>query len=155
MTAAMTVGDLQADQANLAAALYRQCFDAAWERPWTAAEFTRLLAAPGCFGLLLSANGEASGLALGRIAADEAEVLTLGVAPQARRQGGASQLLAALCTRCRRDGARRLFLEVADDNLPARRFYDSQGLSEVGRRPAYFDRGAAAPAAAIVLRLDL
>jgi ribosomal-protein-alanine N-acetyltransferase len=150
-----TIGDLRADQAGLAAALYRQCFDAAWERPWTEAEFVRLLAAPGCFGLLLRVDGEACGLVLGRVAADEAEVLTLGVVPAARRRGGASRLLAAVCQRCRRDGARRLFLDVAEDNVPARRFYEAQGLSEVGRRPAYFDRAAGASVAAIVLRLDL
>ncbi|HJQ55564.1 MAG TPA: GNAT family N-acetyltransferase [Vineibacter sp.] len=155
MTTPTDIRDLRSDDAELAAALYRQCFDSPWERAWTAEEFARLLAAPGCFGSLWLCDRTAAGLVLARIAADEAEVLTLGVTPPFRRRGGARRLLAVARARCQRDGAHNLYLEVADDNVPARRLYAAQGLSEVGRRPAYFDRGADPPAAAIVLRLAL
>jgi len=42
------------------------------------------LALPGAFGLI----DDRGGMLLGRVAADEAEVLTLAVAPAVRRNGG-------------------------------------------------------------------
>lgn len=155
MTVPDVIQSLQLGESELAARLHRQCFDAPWERPWTAVEFDRLLATPGCFGVLLLADGVPCALALARVAADEAEILTLGVVPSARRHGHASRLLAALRRCCRRRGALRLFLDVAEDNLPARCLYKSQGMAEVGRRPAYFDRGSQGKAAAVVMRVDL
>lgn len=101
------------------------------------------------------ADDLACGLALARVAADEAEILTLGVIPPARHLGRASRLLASLLDHCRRRGARRLFLEVAEDNAPAQRLYQTHGMKEVGRRPGYFDRGPGGKAAAVIMRLDL
>ncbi|TXL82067.1 GNAT family N-acetyltransferase [Vineibacter terrae] len=138
-----------------AAALHARCFDAPWERPWSADAFGRLLATPGCFGLMLILDGQAMGMALARVAADEAELLTIGVAPDARRRGGASQLLSAIGRRCRRRGAQNIFLEVAEDNPTAQRLYQRHHFVVVGRRNAYFDRGQQARVAALIMRLDL
>ncbi len=138
-----------------AAALHASCFDAPWDRPWSADAFGRLLATPGCFGLMLILDDQAVGLALARVAVDEAELLTIGVAPDARRRGGASQLLSTLGNRCRRRGARSIFLEVAEDNPTARHLYQRHHFVVVGRRGAYFDRGEQARVAALIMRLDL
>jgi ribosomal-protein-alanine N-acetyltransferase len=136
------------------ALLHAQCFAALQERAWAAEEFAQLLATPGCFGLLSIADGQPVGLALARVAADEAEILTLGVMPQARRRGRGSLLLSTLARRCRRRGAQSLFLDVAEDNLPARYLYERHGFTVVGRRDAYFDRGKQGRAAALIMRLD-
>ena len=102
-------------------------------RPWTAAEFAVLLAAPGVFLL-----DEVDGLAVGRLVADEAELLTLAVRPDARRRGTGRRLLAAFEARAARGGAGRAFLEVAEDNGAARALYAGAGYGEVGRRPGYY-----------------
>jgi ribosomal-protein-alanine N-acetyltransferase len=148
----MDVRDLGRQDDELAARLHALCFDAPWERPWSAGEFAHLLDTPGCFGLVLEEDGRPIGLALARIAADEAEIITLAVVPAARRRRGASLLLSSLIGHCRQRGARLLFLEVADDNLAARRLYEAHGFTEVGRRDAYFERGAQGPMAALILR---
>lgn len=113
------------------AAIHRQCFTT--PRPWPAAGIAEILATPGAF--LLS---EPDGFLVGRVVAGEAELLTLAVAPTARRRGIAARLLAGFLGRAAGDGASRAFLEVAADNAPARALYAAAGFAEAGRRPRYY-----------------
>jgi [ribosomal protein S18]-alanine N-acetyltransferase len=130
------------------ARLHGLCFVA--PRPWTATEFGALLAQPTTRHVILP-----HGIAFGRIAADEAEVLTLAVDPARRGQGLGAQLLADLTALFLRDGARRVFLEVGVDNLAARALYTSAGFREVGCRPGYFTASGQPAVDAIVLARDL
>ena len=75
---------------------------------------------------------------MGRTAAGESELLTIAVRPAARRGGTGTALLAAYEREARNRGAETLFLEVAEDNAPARALYARAGWSEVGRRRAYY-----------------
>lgn len=104
--------------------------------------------------LLRADNGDA-GFALWRVAADEAELLTLAVRPIHRRQGAGRRLLMAVIDSARGAGVRSLYLEVGADNPAARSLYVSEGFAVVGSRPAYFGRGSGPPADAIVMRLTL
>jgi ribosomal-protein-alanine N-acetyltransferase len=113
------------------AALHEAAFTV--PRPWTAAEFAALLARPGA---VLAALPQ--GFALLQVTADEAELLTLAVAPAARRQGLGRRLLAAGLEAAARRGAAWAFLEVAADNAPARALYAATGFVEVGRRRGYY-----------------
>lgn len=144
-------------QADTAAILYREFFPQAWERRWSAEEFVRLLATPGCFGHLLidSADSAARGLILLRAAADEAEIITIGVVASHRRRGGAAKLLERATSHCVERGVHTLFLDVAEDNQPARRFYEARGFAIVGIRAAYYTRGATSPAAAVTMKASL
>ena len=63
------------------AALHARCF-AAHPRPWSATEIEGLLDSPPNFLIDLP-----QGFLIGRAVADEAELLTLAVAPETRRQG--------------------------------------------------------------------
>jgi ribosomal-protein-alanine N-acetyltransferase len=148
------VRTLEPPNGKEAALLHGRCFDQVGERAWSAAEIAQLLEAPGCFGLMLLVDGAPAGLAMVRVAGDEAEILTLGVVPEARRRGGATRLLAILLRHCHDRGVRRIFLEVAEDNVAARRLYEVHGFVAVGRREAYFDRGAHGRVAAIIMRLE-
>jgi ribosomal-protein-alanine N-acetyltransferase len=116
--------------------------DAAWNQ----AAFASLLDAPGCFALAAP-----EGFALARTVGDEAELLMLAVLPAFRRRGWGRALVAAACDEARRRGARSLFLEVGESNLPARGLYRAFGAVEVGRRRGYYQAGADA----ILLRLSL
>ncbi len=113
-----------------------------------------LLAAPGVAGLLLESGGREEGFALLRVAADEAELLTIAVAADCRRHGVGRRLLAAVIEHARHKGVHNLFLEVGADNAPARSLYAQAGFIEVGRRPAYYRR-LDGFADALVLRLGL
>jgi len=131
------------------AVLHAACFRR--PRPWTAAEFAALL---GQRATVLAALPE--GFALGRVAADEAELLTLAVAPHARRRGLGGRLVALYEAEAAARGARISFLEVAADNLPARALYAACGYAEAGRRPGYYGGSAGTPEAdAILLRRPL
>ena len=136
-----------------AAALYRLSFPQPWERPWSGDELSALLATPGCFGHLLI-DGEsdlACGLIVLRAAADEAEILTIGVVPAHRRRHGAVRLLERAIEDCSARGVYVIFLDVADDNEPARRFYQRAGFAVIGTRPAYYARGAASAVTALTM----
>jgi ribosomal-protein-alanine N-acetyltransferase len=147
------IAPLGALDLDLAATLYARAFDAPWERRWSREEFAGLLSAPGGFGMLLREGGEPVGLAVMRAIAGEAEVVTLGVSPAARRRGGARALLDAALFEAQTRGAREVFLEVAHDNAAARALYERRGFVAVGRRREYYDRGLTPPVDAIVMRI--
>lgn len=130
--------------APLLAALHARCFPPAAR--WDEAAMASLLAMPGCFAAV-----EPSGLALARVAADEAELLTIGVLPEARRRGLGARLLVTASAEAASRGAARLFLEVAVDNLAALTLYRRFGGTEAGRRRRYYPDGGDA----LILSLPL
>lgn len=101
--------------------------------PWSAGEIAATLAAPGAFLLV-----EPQGFLIGRVIADEAELLTLAVAPTARRAGTGARLVARFLTVCADKGAASAFLEVAADNAPALALYAGAGFADAGLRRGYY-----------------
>jgi ribosomal protein S18 acetylase RimI-like enzyme len=65
---------------------------------------------------------------------DASEVVAMFVAPEARGQGCAEQLLDAVAHRARETGGDRLLMHVTDGNEPARRCYARYGFTETGRQ---------------------
>lgn len=114
-------------------------------RPWSAAEIAGLLESAGVFLLT-----EPQGFLMGRAIAGEAELLTLAVAPEARRQGIGARLVAGFLTEARARQAESAFLEVAADNLAALALYDAAGFRQAGRRRGYYAT-AMGPVDALVL----
>lgn len=129
-----------ADIAPLAA-LHAACFS----DPWDAASLRRSLSAPGAFIF-----HHADGFVLARVAAGEAEILSLVVAPQARGKGLGHALLRAAIGEAERAGAREMFLEVGSDNPVALALYARLGFVNVGSRKGYYEGRDAQ-----VLRLSL
>jgi ribosomal-protein-alanine N-acetyltransferase len=123
---------------------------AGFAEPWSADSFANLLATPGTAGVLALDDDQPLGLVLWRMAADEAEILTLGVPPEHRRRGIGRFLLEAASAAMRESGVRRLFLEVAVDNVAAIALYRSLDFRPAGRRPGYY-RGADGPVDALIL----
>ena len=107
--------------------------EAATESPWSEADFAAMLADPTCF---LCADGDS--FALGRVAADEAELLMLATHPDARRQGRARARLREFESSARKRGAATAFLEVSAANAAARALYAAAGYAEAGRRRNYY-----------------
>lgn len=127
------------------AAIHAEAFDA----PWDAAAFRALLDQPGVI-----ARAEADGFILIRVVADEAEILTLAVRPAARRQGIAARLTAEAAAAAQSLGAARLFLEVAEDNAPARALYAALGFQPAGRRRGYYARRNGPAVDGLILALN-
>ncbi|PKP84529.1 MAG: ribosomal-protein-alanine N-acetyltransferase [Alphaproteobacteria bacterium HGW-Alphaproteobacteria-2] len=131
------------------ARLHARAFTGA-PRPWSAAEFNALLAAPGV--QLAAAD---AGFALIRVVAGEAELLTLAVAPEARRRGLGRALLARAEARAAESGAVEMFLEVAADNAAALALYAAAGYARAGLRRGYYHPASGAAVDALVLRKAL
>lgn len=130
--------------------LHGQCFG----RGWTREEFSRLLSDRNVVAQRALSGNTLAGFILSRLAAGEAEILSVAVAPSYRSRGLAQKLLQMHLRRLAGLGCRTLFLEVDEDNEPARRLYRRAGFEQVGRREAYYGRGTGARAA-LVLRRDL
>ncbi|WP_200306808.1 GNAT family N-acetyltransferase, partial [Paracraurococcus ruber] len=131
--------------ARALAALHALAFPPA--EAWGADVIALMLEMTGGFG----AWEPGRGLVLARAAAGEAEILTLAVAPAARRQGLGARLMASALAGAAARGAAAMFLEVAAGNAAARALYAGLGFAEVGRRRRYYADGADA----LVLRRDI
>jgi len=70
--------------------------------------------------------------------ATDAEIQTLAVAEEARRTGLGRTLLTSLLDAATERGVQAVFLEVREDNPPARNLYRSMGFEELGVRPHYY-----------------
>ena len=109
------------------AQLHALCFDA--PPPWRAEDFAGCLSSPLVF-VVADAQGVAYGFALGRVVADEAELLTLAILPTLRRQGRGRALLAQFHSQARQRGGRnQRFLRSAPATLPLVRFMSLRVIS--------------------------
>jgi tRNA threonylcarbamoyladenosine biosynthesis protein TsaB len=116
-----------------------------FDRPWNEGALRDLLRTPGTIGFAAS-----GGFIIVRVAADEAEILTLAVAPDARRRGTGKALVSAAAARAHELGARAMLLEVRASNASARALYKRFGFAEVGARKAYYGQEDA-----LILRANL
>jgi len=145
------IAPLSPADAAVVAALQAMSFPPGWPQ----ADFHNFLRDAAVFGFGARAQ-TLTGFILCRAAADEAEVLTFGVTPGLRRQGRGRRLLTVAMEEARQRGARCIFVDVAENNAPARNLYDQMRFVCVGRREAYYrGAGALAGTAALVLRCDL
>ena len=109
----------------------------AYPFPWTRGIFRDCLAA-GYPAYLLQEHGLAIGYAVISLAADEAHILNICVAPERQGRGHGRELLRALVNIARDQNAARIFLEVRPSNPNAIALYHDEGFNEIGRRPRYY-----------------
>jgi [ribosomal protein S18]-alanine N-acetyltransferase len=141
------------DRAEEIAALHAKVFEPAWD----VSSIRALLEHPAATSLVAVAGDPkaAIGFVIGQLAADEAEILSIGVSPNWQRSGLGTMLVEGLARAARRGEAKRLFLDVAADNGAARALYRRVGFEQVGIRKAYYQRTAIAAVDAITLVLPL
>jgi tRNA threonylcarbamoyl adenosine modification protein YeaZ len=131
----VTIRKAAVGEAPLLAGLHAECFNNAW----TAAEFAKLMAMPGAATYLACEGHEPLAFLLARRAAGEAEILTIGTRPFARRRGIAGLLVSHLAAELRMTKEAQLFIEVAADNEAGRALYAREGFTESGKRKAYYE----------------
>jgi [ribosomal protein S18]-alanine N-acetyltransferase len=122
-----------------------------FQRGWGEDEIRRLLIDPGVVSHCAKIGGAVIGFIISRMAADEAEILSVAIAPARRGRGLARPLLDLHLRRLAGLGAETVFLEVDEHNGAACRLYRRAGFYEVGRRQGYYEGGASA----LILRRDL
>jgi len=147
-----TSASIQALDANHAPRL-AEIHGTAFTRPWDTLEFERCLADRNIFadGVFLRGRGEPVGFVLSRRAVDEAEILSVAIAPEARGFGYARPLLDRHLQTLAQAGIRDVFLEVEEGNRPAQALYRGHGFREIGRRAGYYARPDGTRAAAITM----
>ncbi len=129
---------------------------ASFQRGWSEDEIYRLLAEKNVVAhraTIGARGGKVIGFILSRLAAGEAEILSVAVAPAWRGRKLARPLLDLHLRRLAGLGVRTVFLEVGEHNAPATRRYSRVGFSEVGKRQGYYQGEGGATA--LVLRRDL
>jgi [ribosomal protein S18]-alanine N-acetyltransferase len=102
------------------------------------------LLGPIAQGMAWAAELEArlAGILIGRVAADEFEILNLAVGKTHRRQGVATKLVKVAIEHTGFAGARQSYLEVRASNEGAIALYMQMGFQVCGRRPNYYHNPA-------------
>ena len=80
-----------------------------------------------------------NGFIVWRTVADEAEIISIGVAPDARRSGIAGTLILLMEQELKKSSVVNVFLEVSEVNYPAKKLYEKYGFKPTGKRPKYYD----------------
>ena len=101
--------------------------------PWSQTELEATLANPFTFALT-----KPQAFLLAQVVAGEATLLTIAVAPTARRLGLGRALVADFLAQSRQRQATTAFLEVAETNQAARALYAAAGFVPPGRRKGYY-----------------
>lgn len=140
-------------QSNSVADLHTKLF----HRGWGAGECHSLIIQESVFGYYcrFAKKDNINGFVLLRVAADEAEVLSIGTEQSAQNSGVGWRMMQAAIGEAEKRGAEKIFLEVDESNLPALKLYRKIGFDTVGNRNAYYDNGEGQKSNALVLELKL
>jgi ribosomal-protein-alanine N-acetyltransferase len=125
-------------------------------RGWPVEEFVGFLndgASP--VYIACDARRRIAGFALIRNVLDESELLTIAVDPKWRGKGLGRALLNAVFADLMLSPARRMFLEVDEQNLSALRLYQKLGFATISSRKGYYPRPDGSAATALVMARDL
>jgi [ribosomal protein S18]-alanine N-acetyltransferase len=144
---------LRPDRAQACARLHGQGF----AHPWSPEEMAALITSPSTVGAaaLDPVSGRLHGFVLSRLAADEAEILTIAVETAHQGKGVGRALLSENLRQAANAGAKTMFLEVAKDNVSALALYERFGFVRVGERAGYYRRADGSRATAVVMRKAL
>jgi len=147
------VREIRPGEIGVLVSLYGVCFEELYPEPTASS----LLLTPGawCHLAFCEVDGSALGFAIVRTIFDEAELLTIGVLPAARRRGAAIALLKAGFIAARSSGAHAIYLEVGEDNPAAMALYRKLGFRATGRRKNYYRRANRRQVAAILMMAEL
>jgi ribosomal-protein-alanine N-acetyltransferase len=128
---------------------------AAFHRGWGEGEFEGMLTERNTLVHRLRSGRTIIGFAASRLAADEAEILSIAVAASHRGRGLSRDLLLTHLGHLSGRGARTIFLEVEENNQPARRLYERAGFTVAGRRERYYRQPGGEQLNALLMRRDL
>jgi [ribosomal protein S18]-alanine N-acetyltransferase len=137
------------------ASAFAEIHSASFHRGWGEAEFEGMLTERNTLVHRLRMGRKTIGFSVSRMAADEAEILSIAVAETYRGRGLSQGLLLTHLGHLAGRGVRRVFLEVEENNAPARRLYERTGFAVVGRRERYYQQSGGEPLNALLMRRDL
>ena len=141
------------ERAEEIAALHARLFNPSWD----VASIVNSIEHPASASFIAQIREPAmlAGFIIGHIAADEAEILSIGVAPEWQKRGIGRRMAEGLVRAARRAEVKRVFLEVAIDNMAAGALYTSLGFTPAGGRKGYYKHADGTATDAVILSLDL
>ncbi|MCA0424198.1 MAG: ribosomal protein S18-alanine N-acetyltransferase [Proteobacteria bacterium] len=122
--------------------------------PWSIPSFEAMLADRAVHGHVAETTGPI-GFILSRIAADEAEILSVAVHPKSRGAGIGARLVAANLDALARARVSHVFLEVESNNQAALAVYRAAGFAMIGTRPGYYRYSDGTRHDAVMMRLAM
>ncbi|MET0678884.1 MAG: ribosomal protein S18-alanine N-acetyltransferase [Bradyrhizobium sp.] len=137
------------------AARLAQLHGASFHRGWGEGEFEVMLSERNTLVHRLRRGRRVVGFAVSRMAADEAELLSIAIDSTQRGRGLSRDLLLTHLGHLAGRGVSKVFLEVEENNRPARRLYDWAGFEVVGRRERYYQQAGGEQLNALLMRRDL
>ena len=132
-----------------------QLHGASFHRGWGESEFETMLTERNTLVHRLRMGRKTIGFAVSRMAADEAEILSIAVDAGHRGRGLSRNLLLTHLGHLAGRGVRTVFLEVEENNQPARRLYERAGFGVAGRRERYYREANGEQLNALLMRRDL
>jgi ribosomal-protein-alanine N-acetyltransferase len=137
------------------ATVLSQIHGASFHRGWGESEFETMLSERNTLVHRLRMGRKTIGFSVSRMGADEAEILSIAVAESHRGRGLSNNLLLTHLGHLAGRGVRTVFLEVEENNQPARRLYERAGFGVVGRRERYYRHSGGEALDALLMRRDL
>ncbi|HVX74525.1 MAG TPA: ribosomal protein S18-alanine N-acetyltransferase [Bradyrhizobium sp.] len=137
------------------AARLAQLHGASFHRGWGEGEFEAMLSERNTLVHRLKLGRKIIGFAVSRIGADEAEILSVAIEPDHRGRGLSRNLLLTHLGHLAGRGVRTVFLEVEENNQPARKLYERAGFTAIGRRERYYQQADGEQLNALLMRRDL
>jgi ribosomal-protein-alanine N-acetyltransferase len=137
------------------AARLAQLHGESFHHGWGENEFEAMLAERNTLVHRLRIGRRIMGFSVSRIAADEAEILSIALASSQRGRGLSRNFLLTHLAHLAGRGVRTVFLEVEENNQPARRLYERAGFTVIGRRARYYRQVNGEQLDALRMRRDL
>ncbi len=131
-----TIRQVTQTEADTLTEIHAECFPRYWNRQ----AFTDFFTVKDTFAFLVEENKKAIAMMVYRVTFDQADVLTVAVLPAWRRQGIAKMLVEGMLDKCKKLGAKKLFLEVEVGNDSAIKLYENMGFTHISRRKLYYQQ---------------
>ena len=109
-----------------------------FEFPWLEDDFIRSLRQRNCIGMVAEYEDRVVGSMIYELHKSRIHVLNFAVAPEHRRSGVGSQMLAKLTAKLSLQRRSRIILEVRETNLPAQLFFRENGFRAVSVLHGYY-----------------
>ena len=111
---------------------------------WTKSQWERELTDPKriCLGIIELETKKLLGLCSAWLVIDELQITFIAVDPMNQRKGIGKFLLSDLIKRSKSLQINHIFLEVKQNNEPAKALYNSMGFKTVGKRSNFYQDGS-------------
>ena len=108
---------------------------------WNERQYEQELKAPYTYAIVYENEGTIEGYAVFHLLGADSELLSIAVNNSAQRKGVGSKLLHAGLSQLDLDKTDFCFLEVRENNIKARNFYEKHGFNLFGIRKKYYADG--------------